>query len=125
VTEPTATAIVVIAHGSRAETANEAHLDVCRSLATRTGRRVEPAFLELSEPTLDAAVATLADEGHRRIVVLPYFLYPGRHLTRDIPALVEAAAATHPATTLTIGPLFGADPAVVDVLAGQVASADE
>lgn len=118
---PDATAAVVIAHGSRAEAANDAHREVCAALAVRTGSRVEPAFLELAEPTLDAAVGTLAAEGASRIVVLPFFLYPGRHIQRDIPALVDAARAANPGVTIEVGPLFGADPGVIDLLAAQIA----
>jgi sirohydrochlorin ferrochelatase len=122
---PDATAAVVIAHGSRAEAANEAHRAVCAALAERTGGTVAAAFLELAEPSLDAAVAGLVASGTERIVVLPFFLYPGRHIQRDIPALVEAARAANPTVEITIGPLFGADPAVIDLLADQVRDAAE
>jgi sirohydrochlorin ferrochelatase len=123
VTPPDATAAVVIAHGSRAEAANDAHRDVCAALAERTGGPVLPAFLELAEPTLDDAVARLVADGATRVVVLPYFLYPGRHIQRDIPALVDGARAANPAVTIEVGQLFGADPAVLDLLATQLSLA--
>lgn len=118
---PPATAAVVIAHGSRAEAANDAHRAVCVALAERTGATVVPAFLELAEPSLDAAVREAVQGGAGRVVVLPFFLYPGRHIQRDIPALVDAAQAANPGVTIEVGPLFGSDPTVVAILADQLA----
>ena len=127
-TLPPDTAAVVIAHGSRAEAANVAHRAVCDRLAERTDAPVVPAFLELAEPSLADAVDVLVAGGARRVIVLPYFLYPGRHIQRDIPALVDAARQAHPDVTIDIGPLFGADERVVDLLAdhlGQVEPAPD
>jgi sirohydrochlorin cobaltochelatase len=118
-------ATVVIAHGSRADLANDAHRAVCASLGARVEGPVVAAFLELAEPSLGDAIATLVADGADDIVVLPYFLYPGRHMQRDIPALVEAARAAHPDVTITLGPLFGDDPAVIDLLANQAQNAAE
>lgn len=117
-----ATAAVVVAHGSRNEPANDAHRRLCVDLSAATGTAVVAAFLELATPSLPAAVADLASGGATRVVVLPYFLYPGRHIQRDLPALVDEAIAANPAVDVVLGPLFGADPAVITVLAAQLAS---
>lgn len=111
---------VVIAHGSRAAEANDAHRAVCAALADRTGVPVLAAFLELAEPSLGEAVDLAVAAGAGQVVVVPLFLYPGRHSRTDIPALVERARADHPATTIELGGLFGDDPAMVDLLARQV-----
>jgi len=112
--------LVVIAHGSRAAAANEAHTRLCASLAQRLGRAVEPAFLELAEPDLTSAVGTAIARGAGAVDVLPYFLHPGNHTLRDIPALVAEASAAHPEVEVRQLDLFGADPTLIDVLAAQV-----
>lgn len=118
---PTDPAVVVlVAHGSRAEAANEAHRMVAAELARRTGRAVVPAFLELAEPSIPDAIAAVAGSGAGEVLVLPHFLYPGRHLTQDIPALVAAAAEALPGTSIVLLPPSGGDPAMVDLLADQV-----
>ena len=122
-TLPPGTAAIVIAHGSRADAANDAHRSVCDALAARSGTTVVPAFLELAEPSLDDAVHRLAERGTEHVVVLPFFLYPGRHIQRDIPALVDAARSANPGVDIEIGPLFGADPGVVELLAAQLDAA--
>ena len=89
--------IVVFAHGSRVEAANEAVRRVAAE-AAREGafEHVEAAFLELGQPDLAGAVARLAARGIRRVLVTPYFLTDGTHLERDLPRLVAGVAAVHP-----------------------------
>lgn len=115
--------LVVVAHGSRSEAANAAHRTVTEDLAARLPGRVTAAFLELADPSIPDAIDALVAAGDRRIVVLPFLLYPGRHVAEDIPALVAAAGRRHPGVTVELTAAFGADPAVVDVLAAQAARA--
>jgi len=82
-------ALVVFAHGSKVEAANEAVREVASRVQTRSGYVTEAAFLEIAEPDLPSAVEALAVRGATRIVVLPYFLAPGRHAERDLPRLIE------------------------------------
>jgi sirohydrochlorin ferrochelatase len=119
------TGFIVFAHGSRVESANEAVRAVSAQLAAAGPHSVEPAFLELGEPDLAGAVARLAQRGANRIVVLPYFLTLGTHMQRDLPKLVEAAAAHHGHLDITIAPPLDGHPALVDVLLDRAASALE
>jgi sirohydrochlorin ferrochelatase len=73
--------IIVFAHGSRIESANEAVRAVTAELARAGGfEHVVPAFLELGQPDLAEAVVHLSGRGVRRILVIPYFLTLGIHL---------------------------------------------
>jgi sirohydrochlorin ferrochelatase len=113
-------AIVLVAHGSRAAAANDAHRAAAAALADRLGRPVIAAFLELAEPSIGDGIAQAVDAGAAHVVVLPHLLYPGRHLTIDIPGAVAEATTRHPGVEVTILDASGADPAVVDLLAVQV-----
>jgi sirohydrochlorin cobaltochelatase len=116
-------AVVVVAHGSRAEAANEAHRVTAAALGERLGVSVVAAFLELAEPDIGAAIDAAVAEGADPVLVLPHFLYPGRHLTEDIPAIVDRTRARHAGTTITLLGASGADPAVIDLLASQASGA--
>jgi sirohydrochlorin ferrochelatase len=87
------TGIIVFAHGSRLEPANESVRAVARQLAA-AGRfeAVESAFLELGEPSLEGAVEALAARGIHDILVVPYFLTLGIHLERDLPRIINQIA---------------------------------
>lgn len=117
--------VVLIAHGSRVPEAAEAHQVVCQRLQQRLGdgTPVEPAFLELTEPDIPTAIDRAVKEGAERIVVVPYFLHPGNHTLRDIPAAIAAARDRHADTTIDQAPVFGSDPALVSALADQVRAA--
>jgi sirohydrochlorin ferrochelatase len=114
------TAVVFIAHGSRAAAANEAHHAAAAELGDRLGLPVHAAFLELAEPSIPEAIVAAADAGAARVLVLPYFLYPGRHVATDIPEMVAEARAARPDAHVELLEAFGADPTVLGVLADQV-----
>lgn len=89
-------AIIVFGHGSRIESANESVRQAARELALAGGiEHVEPAFLELGEPSLEGAVTRLMARGVYQIRVIPYFLTLGTHLERDLPRIVEDIARAH------------------------------
>ena len=118
------TGIIVFAHGSRVEPANEGVRAVARELALATGcQRVVAAFLELGQPDLESAANTMAAEGVERIVVIPYFLTPGLHLERDLPRLVGRISEQHKdLQIIATAPLDG-HRGLVEILADRVRTA--
>jgi|SRR5215469_627562 sirohydrochlorin ferrochelatase len=110
------TGIVVFAHGSRVESANQAVRDVATQLAS-TGRfDVEPAFLELGKPDLTGAVELLVSRGAVRIVVIPYFLTMGTHLHRDLPRLAADAAKRYGNVEIHVTAPLDGHPALLQAL---------
>jgi sirohydrochlorin ferrochelatase len=89
--------VVIVDHGSRRDASNAALLDVVDLFRRQTGLTlVEPAHMELAEPTIDVAFSRLVAQGAAFVVVHPYFLLPGRHWDEDIPRLAALAAGRHP-----------------------------
>jgi sirohydrochlorin ferrochelatase len=111
------TGIIVFAHGSRIEPANQAVRSVAADLA-RAGNfaHVEAAFLELGQPALQGAVTTLLSNGVTRILVIPYFLTLGMHLERDLPRLIDAIAQAHPGIEISVTKPLDGHPALVQAL---------
>ena len=103
------TGIVIFAHGSRVEEANEAVRAVASEMARKGGYElVETAFLDLAPPDLRQAVARLVSSGAARVVVIPYFLTLGTHLQRDLPRLIDEISSAHEGLEIQItGPLDG------------------
>jgi sirohydrochlorin ferrochelatase len=110
------TGLVVFAHGSRVEAANEAVRAVSASLAASGDRVVEAAFLELGEPDLPGAVRRLVDRGADRIVVIPYFLTMGRHVERDLPRIVKEISREHESLPIEVTPPLDGHPALLQAL---------
>ena len=114
------TGIIVFAHGSRIESANEAVRSVAADLARAGGYPVvEAAFLELGTPSLEEAADLLVSRGVERIVIIPYFLTPGVHLERDLPAIVERIFNKHKDIQILVTAPLDGHPGLVQILADR------
>lgn len=109
--------IILVDHGSVVAEANQSLLEVARALRESTGVAiVEPAHMELAEPTIAQAFAKCVEQGAKHIVIHPYFLSPGRHSTSDIPRMAAQAAADHPCTDFTVTEPLGVDPRISGII---------
>jgi sirohydrochlorin ferrochelatase len=118
------TGIIVFAHGSRIESANQAVRAAAGGLARAGGfDHVEAAFLELGRPDLETAAATLAGLGVNRIIVVPYFLTLGLHMERDLPLLIEKISRIHNGLEIAVTPPLDGHPALIQVLLDRARSA--
>ncbi len=114
-------ALLLIAHGSRAQSSNdEIRALVARLREDARGERfdlVEHAFLEMAEPSIAAAADKLVADGATEIVVLPYFLAAGKHLLADIPSEVARLERRHSATIrFIVAPHLGAAAGMQDLI---------
>ncbi len=93
--------IILIGHGSPKEDANS--LDATGSILHGMihpgcrDRCVRTAYLQFVGPDIDAAIDAAAAEGAQKIILHPFFLYAGMHVTKDIPAIIAEARKRHPA----------------------------
>jgi sirohydrochlorin ferrochelatase len=118
-------AVLLVDHGSRRDEANAVLEALAERLRARVpGRVVCIAHMELSPPDVAAGLAECAAAGAEEVVVIPYFLGPGRHTSRDIPRLVAEAAAAHPALRICIGEPLGVHDKLVDVILERIEQAD-
>jgi sirohydrochlorin cobaltochelatase len=114
-------AIVIVDHGSRSGPANEVVEEIARLVQARAGDgvRVRFAHMEICEPSLPAAIDDCVASGALRVVVQPLFLAPGRHASRDIPALVADAQRRHPGVVFELGRVIGADPLLAEMVCAR------
>jgi sirohydrochlorin ferrochelatase len=123
-TNSSMTAVVVFAHGSSVEAANEGVRTMAAEMASRGGfRLVETAFLELGKPDLPAAVSALYTQGARKIIVVPFFLTLGIHLRRDLPSIVQELRSIYNDLDIEITSPLEGHPALVDVMVGRAREA--
>ena len=111
------TGLIVFAHGSTVEEANQGVRELTAIVAQRGGYHlIETAFLDCAEPTLAQAVDALSNRGVTRIVVVPFFLTLGIHLKRDLPGIVERLQSIHPGMTIEVSAPLEGHPALVDMV---------
>ncbi len=113
-----AKAIVLFAHGSRDPLWHKPMEAVAAHLASLSPQTlVACAYLELSQPDLPTAVATLLDQGAQTISVLPLFLGVGKHAREDLPRLMADLQTEHPDVQFKLNPSIGEDARLVHLIA--------
>lgn len=111
-------AILLVDHGSRSSEANESLERVASLVRERVGEGiiVAVAHMEIAAPSVPDAVTALAGQGAKEIVVVPYFLAPGRHSRDDIPKLVTEAGMAHPSVLFVMAEPLGPHPLLAELV---------
>ncbi|MFO7564566.1 MAG: CbiX/SirB N-terminal domain-containing protein [Enhygromyxa sp.] len=111
-------ALLLVAHGSPDPDWRRPLERLVELLAAELGDAVALAYLA-HPPSLDDAIASLAQAGHRRVLVVAALLSPGgRHVKRDIPEAVAAARVRFAELQIELAPgALGEDPQVIAALA--------
>jgi len=114
--------VIVVDHGSRRTESNVMLEDLTRGPITDTLDYdiVEPAHMELAEPSIATAFDACVTRGATTVVIQPYFLLPGKHWNQDIPELAAAAASRHPGVAYLVAAPFGVHPLMADVVTARV-----
>ncbi len=110
-------ALLLIAHGSRRAEAN-ADLDyLAADLRTRGDYLVvQPSYLELADPAIVPGGEMCVAAGAATVVMLPYFLSPGRHVVEDLTAARDELARRHPAVQFVLAEPLGRHPLMLQVV---------
>jgi len=108
--------ILLIDHGSRSPEGNQVLDALARRVAAGTPFPVRVAHLQWAKPDIAEGVKACIDAGASEIVVVPVFLAPGKHSTRDIPEQVKAAVPRSPQLRVRIAAPLGAHPKIAEII---------
>ena len=114
--------LVIVAHGSRRQASNDEVRELSSRIESLTGEsfdQVKTAFLELAEPSIPGGIEQCIEKGAKEIIVLPYFLSAGRHVTEDIPGEVDTVRNKHPEVSIKITPYLGTIDKIADLMVEQ------
>ncbi len=116
-------ALIIVAHGSRKDSSNEevkALGEKVKYLQDKHYTFVMTAFLEFAAPSLEESMHSCIDKGVSEIVILPYFLASGNHVTRDIPEVGEKIEAAYPKVKITLKEHLGSSQGMARLLSDMV-----
>jgi precorrin-8X/cobalt-precorrin-8 methylmutase len=102
------TGLIIIGHGSKLPH-NRENLEKLADILRKRSKfkTVEISFMVRNKPTIPEAIESLAKKGVSRIVLIPAFLAPGVHTTREIPELIELKEKEPWLTERGIGLVYG------------------
>lgn len=103
--------LILMAHGSPLPGWQQGVVQLAQELAA-PGQFTYAAFLPPVAPSLANAVQAAREQRVRRLVVVPYFLAPGLHVQRDLPALVAAEQRRDPRLRITVAASLQGHPAL-------------
>ncbi|KAK4282369.1 hypothetical protein QN277_013756 [Acacia crassicarpa] len=113
--------VIIVDHGSRRKESNLMLHEFVEMVKHKTGYEiVEPAHMELAEPSISDAFESCIKQGACRIIVSPFFLFPGRHWHQDIPSSTAEAAKGHPGVSYIITAPLGLHQLLVDVVDDRI-----
>jgi len=100
--------IILLAHGS----SDKRWCETFEQLAAPTLASVDNArvaYMELAEPSIDTIIMDGVAEGITEFTIVPLFLAAGRHLRKDVPAMIEELEKAH-GVSIQLAPPIGENP---------------
>ena len=113
--------VIIVDHGSRRKESNQMFETFVQTFREHSQYTiVEPAHMELSEPSIETAFGLCVEQGATQIIVCPYFLLPGKHWDEDIPNLTRKAAKKHSHVAFLVSAPIGLHPMMQDVVNSRI-----
>lgn len=112
-------ALLIVAHGSRRQASNREVVELAETIKARPDNHfdvIETAFLELADTLIPDGIEQCARAGATHIVIMPYFLNSGRHVTEDIPAVIASVKPHYPDIDIMITQHVGASGVMADLV---------
>jgi len=112
-------ALLIVAHGSRRDESNQEVFELAQTLAQRTDTPfdlVTAAFLEIADTLIPDGIEQCAKAGATEIVVMPFFLNSGKHVTQDIPEVITTITPQYPDISIQLTSHIGASSIMADLV---------
>jgi sirohydrochlorin cobaltochelatase len=110
--------LILLAHGARDPRWREPFEELARRVQVKCPEvDVRLAFLDWMKPDVPTAGDEAVAAGCDTLRIVPVFLGQGGHVREDVPALIAALRARHPAVIVTQSGAAGEDSTVLDALA--------
>jgi sirohydrochlorin cobaltochelatase len=110
-------AVIILGHGSRGGGNDTSLKRLAEKLRRSAGDIIiEYAFLQYAQPSADSALDHCITHGAKEIVIVPFFMQAGGHVTRDIPAFLDKARTRHPECDIRSTEYVGAHPLMTQIV---------
>ena len=113
--------LLLVGHGSKASLANEQlkQLAALYPLSDQI-QKVKVAYLEICPPDIGTGIDFCVQDGASKIIVMPYFLFDGVHVAKDIPEILDEARKRHPSVLIKMTKAIGVDKVMVGLIETRI-----
>ena len=113
--------IILLGHGSRRGDANNILKSIVEIIRPKLSEiNIEYAFLEFAEPNINDLIGKMAEDNYDLLYVIPYFLYSGNHVSRDIPKLLDEYREKYPHVDIKMGEHLGIDERLAELVLEKI-----
>ena len=118
------TAVLLIAHGSRRAEANHDLVVVADRLRGEGDYSIiVPSYLELADPSIPDGARQCVEAGADHVLMMPYFLSAGSHVTRDLERFRSEASAEFETVKFDLCPPLGLHPLMLQIVKDRLTEA--
>lgn len=123
------TGIIVLVHGIRGERGSREVETTLQKITSGLKyyfpqqTEITGAALQFNQPSLEDAVDMLAARNVTRIIIAPYFLFTGLHITEHVPEAIDELRKKHQAIEFILSDIMGMDNSFIGHLAMRIARA--
>ena len=117
-----------MAHGSRKDVSNKEVIALGKKVESLLGEHyahVMTAFLEFTNPILEESILSCIKKDVNEIIILPYFLASGNHVTRDIPEVVAKIQASNPNVKMILKEHIGSASGIATLLVDMAVNSNK
>ena len=114
-------AVIVLNHGTRNKQAQESFAAFVQTLRNRfPAIMIELASMELSEPRVPDVIKKLYESGKRDIAIVPFFLFSGMHIVKDIPGIIAEERQKYSGLKITFGKPLMPDERLQEIIIDRI-----
>jgi len=116
--------IIIVGHGSLEKEAGNIEFVVEHLHSMIHGKCkdkcVRAAYLQFLDPDLRGAIKAGVEDGAKKIIVHPYFLSSGIHVSKNIPEIIKEARVLYPKVELVCTGHLGTHDKLVEVVLERI-----
>lgn len=118
------TGIIILGHGSKLKKANNIIPEIVKKVKRRLGlSTIVSAYLQCCHPALPKSIKNLVSKGCGRIIIVPFFLLAGNHVSRDIPKAIKKEKARYPEVSFVYTKNLGEDVRIGEIVVERIKKA--
>ena len=117
-------AVQLIAHGSRRAEANADLVEIAGRLKSAGQFSIVVAsYLEIAEPSIPSGAEMCIEQGASEVILMPYFLSAGSHVTRDLERFRNELSQAHSGVKFVLCQPLGLHPLMLDIIHDRITKA--
>ncbi|MHB8844988.1 MAG: precorrin-8X methylmutase [Nitrospirota bacterium] len=86
---------------------------------------VRIAYLQFAEPGIMESIKKCVEQGAKKVILHPFFLSAGMHVTKDIPGLIEEARVLYPGVKFIYTEPLGVHEKLAQIVLERISAADD